>query len=212
MNRIAVGSTNPVKLASCSKAFERVFGSIDVKHDDDDDDDEAAPRDPIRFEVSGFLVKSGVADQPSSDAETKRGAVNRAIAAAKACSKTDDSTSYRFAVGLEGGICDEDDNEDTSSKSKEMHCFAWMAVLEIESGKWGFARTASFPLPSCVATLVRGGMELGHADDKIFGRTNAKHRDGTVGILTRGLIDRAAYYEHALVLALVPFVNPALYK
>lgn len=33
----------------------------------------------------------------------------------------------------------------------------------------------------------------------------------TVGILTRELISRAEYYEHALVLALIPFIRPELY-
>jgi hypothetical protein len=34
---------------------------------------------------------------------------------------------------------------------------------------------------------------------------NTTQGDGVVGILTRGVIDRAHYYSHALVLALIPF-------
>jgi hypothetical protein len=40
------------------------------------------------------------------------------------------------------------------------------------------------------------------------GRLNAKHGSGTVGYLTDGMIDRALYYEHALLLALIPWVRP----
>jgi non-canonical (house-cleaning) NTP pyrophosphatase len=52
---------------------------------------------------------------------------------------------------------------------------------------------------------------LGHADDRVFGRENSEQTNGAVGLLTKDLIDRTAYYEHAVVLALVPFVNPGLY-
>jgi non-canonical (house-cleaning) NTP pyrophosphatase len=77
--------------------------------------------------------------------------------------------------------------------------------------RWGFARTASFTLPRAVATLVLAGVELGVADDTVFGRSNSKQSDGAVGLLTRGRIDRTAYYTHALTLALVPFISAAHY-
>lgn len=35
--------------------------------------------------------------------------------------------------------------------------------------------------------------------------------DGVVGILTHGVIDRAQYYSHALVLALIPFHHREMY-
>lgn len=54
-------------------------------------------------------------------------------------------------------------------------------------------------------------MELGHADDQVFGRVDSKKKDGVVGILTHGAIDRAHYYQHALVLALIPFINNTIY-
>ena len=54
-------------------------------------------------------------------------------------------------------------------------------------------------------------MELGDADDVIFERTNSKQGDGIVGILTGSAIDRTEYYVPAMVLALIPFINRALY-
>ena len=42
-------------------------------------------------------------------------------------------------------------------------------------------------------------------------RENSKHHDGTVGKLTLGLVDRTSYYEHAAILALIPFINLELY-
>ena len=53
-------------------------------------------------------------------------------------------------------------------------------------------------------------MELGHADDQVFKRDNSKQANGAIGILTNNVIDREAYYIHAVIMALVPFKNPAL--
>lgn len=78
---IAVGSTNPVKVAAVTLAAKKI-GVISVK----------------KFEVA-----SGVSHQPSSDEETKRGAENRARAALKQCSKAD------LGIGLEGGYATIDD-------------------------------------------------------------------------------------------------------
>ncbi|MDD5263960.1 MAG: DUF84 family protein, partial [Candidatus Bipolaricaulis sp.] len=66
-------------------------------------------------------------------------------------------------------------------------------------------------LPDTVAALVRQGVELGEADDRVFGRTDSKRDVGAVGLLTGEVIDRTALYEHAVVLALIPFRNAALY-
>ncbi len=74
----------------------------------------------------------------------------------------------------------------------------------------GKARTGAFMLPQEVANLVRSGIELGHADDQVFGRSNSKQTNGAVGLLTADLIDRQRYYEHAVILALVPFKNLTL--
>ena len=52
---------------------------------------------------------------------------------------------------------------------------------------------------------------LGEATDRVFMRTDSKKKEGSVGALTRGLIDRTAYYQHGIVMALVPFVNTELH-
>ena len=53
-------------------------------------------------------------------------------------------------------------------------------------------------------------MELGHADDEVFGRDNSKQQNGAIGLLTDDLVDREAYYIHAVIMALVPFKNRGL--
>ncbi len=145
------------------------------------------------FTVRGISVPSGVSDQPMSDEETLNGALNRAQAARQQLTAAD------FWAGIEGG-CEE--------KHGNLWAFAWVTVLAGDiTGK---GRTAAFTLPHEIADLVRQGVELGMADDQVFGRSNSKQGNGAVGILTADVIDRTSYYEHAVVLALVPFKNPAL--
>ncbi len=147
------------------------------------------------FEIKGVDVPSGVSDQPATDAVTLQGARNRAERARLA------APEGSFWVGIEGGI--EDNGQD-------MYAFAWVVVRD--GDRTGEARTGTFTLPSEVAQLVRSGIELGEADDIVFGRTNSKQNDGAVGLLTDGLIDRTKYYEHAVVLALIPFLKKDLYR
>ena len=145
------------------------------------------------FEILPRPAPSGVSDQPMTSAETLLGALNRAAAARAAHPGAD------FWVGIEGGV-----EEDGG-----LAAFAWVAVLS-PSGS-GKARTGTFFLPPAVAHLVRQGIELGEADDLVFGATNSKQQNGAIGLLTGDVIDRAALYEHAVVLALVAIRNPGLY-
>ena len=46
----------------------------------------------------------------------------------------------------------------------------------------------------------------------IFGRTNSKQGNGAIGILTNDLVTRTDLYEHAVLLALAPFITPDYYS
>jgi non-canonical (house-cleaning) NTP pyrophosphatase len=74
----------------------------------------------------------------------------------------------------------------------------------------GCGKTSFFQLPKKIQNLVENGVELGEADDEVFGRKNSKHKDGAVGILTGGLVDRTSYYKEAVVMSLIPFINNEL--
>ncbi|KAJ1484638.1 inosine triphosphate pyrophosphatase-like protein [Baffinella frigidus] len=149
-------------------------------------------------EVVGESVPSGVADQPMTDRETRTGAENRARAAKER------HPGFDLYVGMEGGL-EEDSN-------KKLRCFAWMVIISTERPEIeGSARSACFELPEAVSKLVRGGMELGEADDQVFARENSGKGDGTIGRLTHGMMSRTEYYRHAMLCALVPFLNPSLY-
>ena len=147
------------------------------------------------FEVIGVSVASGVSDHPMSDEETFTGAINRMNAASLEVSDAD------FWVGIEGGI---------EERQGEMATIAWILVKS-RDGRIGKGRTGTFFLPTAIAEHVRNGVELGLADDLVFGRTNSKQGNGAVGILTDDVIDRTRYYTDAVVFALIPFKNESLF-
>ncbi len=146
--------------------------------------------------VEGVSVSSTVADQPFGDAETIRGAVARATAAREAL-------GAEFGVGIEGGVVEDADGS--------MRTCAWAAIVDAH-GKQGVGGSLSIPLPNVVAAMVRDGLELGHAMDKLIGERDTKHGKGAVGILTAGLVDRQRAYEVLVQYALAPFVTPEWYE
>lgn len=147
------------------------------------------------FQIQPITVDSGVSDQPMTDQAAREGAITRAENARKALPEGS------YWVGVEGG-CDYLDGE--------MVAFAWIVVLG--NGQHGSARTALFRLPQEVQALVEAGLELGDADDRVFGRKNSKQKSGAVGLLTSDVVTRTTLYEQAVILALVPFKNPDLYR
>ena len=148
------------------------------------------------LEVLGIKTKSGVPDQPIGSAETLRGAINRLHHAKELNPDAD------FWIGLEGGNIIHSDTE--------MEAMAWMVISD---GKTvGKARTAGFFLPSKTIELINQGMELGHADELVFGIQNSKQKMGSSGLLTDNLIDRTNFYIPAIIFALIPFKKPELYK
>jgi inosine/xanthosine triphosphatase len=146
------------------------------------------------FDLRGVSVESGVSDQPMSDAETLSGAINRVGNARLQFAGSD------YYIGIEGGI------EETTSG---LMAFAWMVISNDQ--KIGKARTASFFLPPEVAKLVHQGMELGHADDVVFSKSNSKQQNGAIGLLTNDVISRKTLYIPAVQMAFLPFLNPELY-
>lgn len=147
------------------------------------------------FTAAPLDVSSGVADQPMSDEETLNGAYNRVENAFAAKPEAD------FWIGIEGGI---------AKIENSLAAFAWVVV----KGKdlTGKARSGLFFLPPAVQELIDQGMELGTADDIVFGHSNSKQKGGAVGLLTDGVVDRKELYEQAVILALIPVKNKALYS
>jgi len=146
------------------------------------------------FAVKKITVDSGVQEQPLSDQVTRQGALNRAQKAQSLSPQAD------YWVGIEGGC---------ETLEDEMFAFAWVVVLSKEI--LASARTAHFMLPQQVKVLVESGLELGDADDLVFGKKNSKQKSGAVGLLTGDVVTRKALYEQAVILALIPLKQPDLY-
>lgn len=147
------------------------------------------------FSLRSVSVPSGVRDQPLSSQETLQGALNRVQHAARLVQEAD------YWVGIEGGI---------EELNGAMAAFAWIVVNSASLA--GKSRTGTFFLPTRIAELIRAGKELGEADDIVFQTSNSKRENGAIGLLTGDIIDRAQLYEHAVILALVPFKNAGLYR
>jgi inosine/xanthosine triphosphatase len=178
---VAVGSTNPVKVAAARVVLARVAPGAEVR---------------------GVAVPSGVPDQPWGDEETIRGAAERARAALRALAGDALPDGAALGVGFEGGVVAQPDGGVRSC--------AWAAVAAPD-GTLGVGGSLAMPLPPPVARLLREGVELGHAVDRLTGATNTKHAGGAVAALTRGLVDRQRAYEVILAYALARFLTPELW-
>lgn len=146
------------------------------------------------FEVLSFKNQVVITSQPMTDEETFNGALKRAQNIRDLASDGD------FWVGIEGGCAD---------WLIGMSAFAWVVILD--SHRCGKGRSGEFFLPEKVAALVRQGVELGEADDRVFSRNNSKQGNGAIGLLTNDAIDRQNLYVPAVIFALIPFKNPKLY-
>lgn len=225
--RIAVGSKNPAKIRAVEQALRRVLEKKGYSCHN-------AQEGEVVIHAEGFDVASGVRDQPMGDEETCLGAKNRAAAAYSAYRKANDNVHPHFAIGLEGGLEEvslPSNEKNGTNTTKQLYCMAWMAIYGKRSAftvdlmasqqvktyfgdrtpKFGFGKTGTFPIPPKVTALISQGMELGEANDKVFESRESRSGLGAVGLLTDGNIDRSAYYEHAIILALAPWFRPDVY-
>jgi inosine/xanthosine triphosphatase len=182
IRRIAIGSTNPVKIAAARAVLVRVAPAA---------------------EVVGIDVPSGVPDQPWGDEQTIAGALARArLALGHAISGRDVAADAALGVGIEGGVVDEG--------PRGLRTCAWAAVVDAE-GRTGIGGSLAMPLPPALAQRLRNGMELGHAVDDLVAARDTKRGPGAVGLLTGGLMDRQGAYEPLVTWALARFLRDDLW-
>lgn len=180
--KVSVGSKNPVKIQAARDGFARMF-----------------PDRAAVLTVEGMAAESGVSAQPFSDAETLQGATQRAIHAAALLPDAD------YAIGIEGGIMP---LGNLTTQEADFLAFAWVVV--ISGGKIGKAKSGAFVLPKEISAHLHAGLELGDADDRVFGQHNSKQHNGSIGLLTDNAITRAELYTPAVIMALIAFKNPQL--
>ncbi|WP_096436201.1 DUF84 family protein [Alteribacter populi] len=131
------------------------------------------------FVVHDMDIPSNVSPQPISDEETKQGAMNRAKYLVTECDAS-------IGIGLEGGVVDEGDT---------MMICNWGA-LATKDGNLFVAGGARFPLPDSIANEIRNGKELGEVIDQWANKRDIRKNEGTVGVLTAGIVTRSKMFSH----------------
>jgi len=173
--KIAIGSTNPVKIEATKKAFKKVWPNK-------------------KWQVVGLEIPSGVSSQPMTDAESIKGATNRAKGALKA-NKAD------FAVGIEGGLQEFQGNWFDSG---------WVVIIN-KSGVVGIGSSIRMETPAIIIKKVKAGGEVGLIDNEIFKTKDSKKGIGHFGLMTDGAITRIDCYTQGVISALSRFIHPELF-
>jgi inosine/xanthosine triphosphatase len=143
------------------------------------------------LECSGMSTDSGVSAQPMTSDETLQGALNRLRAVAAARKDAD------YYVAIEAGL--DGDNS-----------FAWIAILH--QGRISKTRSASLPIPPVALMAMQQGEELGDVMDRMFSQHNIKQQGGAIAMLTGHLLTRSGVYQQAIILAMIPFMQPNLFE
>ncbi|KON90231.1 NTPase [Sporosarcina globispora] len=163
--KIIIGSKNPAKILAVETAFRHYEADIISEN-----------------------VPSGVNDQPFSDDETIKGAINRAYGALEA-------SAGQIGIGLEGGV-----------QKTEFGLFLcnWGALAE-KGQPPIIAGGARIPLPEGVSSRLLAGEELGPVMDVYAKRENVRKNEGAVGIFTNGQVNRPEMFSHVMKLLIGQF-------
>ena len=157
---ISIGSKNPAKIAAVEAGFKHYNCTII----------------PVK-------VDSLVSDQPMTDEETIRGAVNRAENALSL-------SGADLGIGLEGGV---------QQTAHGLFLCNWGALV-IQGSRPFIAGGARIPLPEEVAVKVNQGMELGPVMEEWTRSPHVRKQEGAVGVFTNGRIDRKTMFTHIIEL------------
>ena len=134
--------------------------------------------------ITAVDVPSGVPSQPF-EGQTHEGSRNRALAALG---------GHDMAVGIEAGVF-----EMLDGLYDIQHC-----TIISRDGRETYGHGSGFRYPDAIATLVRGGMTVGDAVHEVYGDTDIGKKQGAVGLLSKGLIDRKTLTEQSVTAAMIP--------
>lgn len=232
--RISVGSSNPAKIRAAEQAIRRCLSSSTHKQQQ-----QQIELNIEGFDVESGVSDQPYGDEETIlGAKTRALCAYKEYRIKYKCKP---HISIGMEGGLEWfekkqktiNVDDNNKKDDNNIKSNNdnLFCMAWMAIYGQREGIvidafssndvtyhfgdkkpiFGLAKSSMFALPPGLANLVKEGMELSTADDQFFGRVSSKKGSGTVGKLTNDIIDRSAYYEHAIILAMNPWIRPDLY-
>ncbi|WP_284036175.1 DUF84 family protein [Neobacillus sp. 114] len=163
--KIIIGSKNPTKITAVKNSFQH-----------------------MEAEFISLDVHSGVSEQPFSDEETIKGAINRAKGALE-------QGNGDIGIGLEGGVHE-------TNHGLLLCNWGALATLDMEPIVAGGAR---FLLPEEVAVRLRAGEELGPVMEDYAKKKNVSKQEGAVGVFTNGMVNRAEMFTHVMKLLVGQF-------
>ena len=134
--------------------------------------------------ITAVDVQSGVPPQPF-EGQTHQGSENRARAALG---------DHDMAVGIEAGVF-----EMLDGLYDIQHC-----TIISKDGKVTYGQGSGFRYPDSIAELVRNGMTVGDAVKVVYGNTEIGKKQGAIGLLSKGLIDRKTLTEQSVTAAMIP--------
>ena len=189
IERIALGSDRAAKIMAVRAAIARV-AEIDSGWRD--------------CNVVARSVEISAPAMPLTDWELMSGARERALAVREIL--VQQKLEADLYVGLEGGF-------HSISVDSEWHTFlrGWAYVTDGERGSFGMSPSIEVP-DAIVKDVIGGKRELGIVIDEVAGARDVRSKQGAWGVLSRDLLTRAMSFEAALIAALAPFYNPALYS
>jgi len=145
------------------------------------------------LEVEGFEVETGVAKQPRSD-EVLLGAINRAKEAIG---------NSHLGIGIEAGLF--------WNEVLEWYFDIQFCAIVDSNGRITVGHGPGFWYPPDVIDKVEKGASVDEAMFNITGIESIGHRMGSVGYLSKELMNRTALTEQAIIAALIPRIRPELY-
>lgn len=107
-----------------------------------------------------------------------------------------------FGVGAEGGV---------QFVDGKAYLLNWCVIADPD-GRLYESPSPWVRLPEVWGEAVRQGKELGPLVAEWSGRPDINQKEGAIGILTKGLVDRQQFFEQALLCALAPLIVPELYR
>ena len=153
----------------------------------------------IKASVKSCRVKTTIGPQPLSLRETLRGAIERAHNA-RALLSAD------LGAGLEAGIV-----SFPATISGYLN-FQICAIVD-RDGRVTVGTSPGFEFPTQAVKKVISGevAELEVVMEEISGEKKIGEKYGAIGFLTRNVVTRQDLGEHAVIMALIPRLNPEIY-
>lgn len=175
--RVIISTENKAKIQAIEEVFYQVWSNL---------------------EITSEKFSSDVSEQPLSEAEGIKGAINRAQNAKLKYPDAD------YCVGMEGYV---------DSNDYGMFLAGAVAIIN-KTGAIGVGISAKMQLPNLIKEKIKTGEELGTIIKNLMNDTDGsiRHYDGTNGILSKGLYNRVDEFKDATKCALARFQSTELYE